>query len=66
MLFKLVWYRKGGAASASQWRDVVGVLRVSAGELEHAYLVRRAARLGVDELLAKAQAEAAAPRPSGS
>lgn len=59
ILFKLVWFRKGGGASNSQWRDVVGMLRVSGVGLDGGYLDRWAEQLGVEEALARARAESA-------
>ncbi len=59
VLRKLLWYRQGGCVSERQWRDVVEVLRVSGGEMENAYLVPWAERLGITALLARARAESA-------
>lgn len=58
ILHKLDWYRLGGEVSERQWLDVLGVLRVQAGRLDHAYLDRWAARLKVDDLLTQARQEA--------
>lgn len=60
VLRKLLWYRQGGEVSSKQWRDVVEVLRVSAGELDKPYLQQWADTLCVNDLLARAEAEAAA------
>jgi hypothetical protein len=54
VLRKLMWFRDGGESSTSQWRDIVQVLRVSAGKLDVSYLDEWAGRLGVAPLLAKA------------
>jgi hypothetical protein len=54
ILTKLVWYRSGGEISERQWRDVLGVLRISGNELDHDYLRKWAAQLGVIDLLEKA------------
>jgi hypothetical protein len=59
VLRKLLWYRQGGEVSHKQWRDVVEVLRVSGAEINRQYLVTWAEKLGVEDLLARAQAEAA-------
>jgi hypothetical protein len=59
VLRKLLWYREGGEVSSKQWRDVVEVLRVSGAEINHQYVAMWAEKLGVDELLTRAQAEAA-------
>lgn len=58
VLRKLLWYREGGAVSDRQWRDIVGVLRVSVDQADTRYLSDWAARLGLQDLLAKARAEA--------
>lgn len=56
---KLLWYRDGGEMSDRQWRDVVEVLRVSGHAMEDAYLASWCTRLGLANLLARAQKEAA-------
>ena len=56
VLRKLRWYRDGGEVSDRQWRDVLGVLRVSGPFLDVDYLDRWAPRIGVDGLLARARA----------
>jgi hypothetical protein len=58
---KLEWYRRGGEVSDRQWRDLVGVLKVQAGLLDHAYLVRWAHELGVSDLLSRALSDATIP-----
>jgi hypothetical protein len=55
VLRKLMWFRDGGEVSTSQWRDIVQVLRVSAGKLDDSYLDEWSGRLGVAPLLAKAR-----------
>ena len=60
ILLKLDWYRAGGEVSERQWGDVLGVLRVAAGDLDRAYLSRWAAELEVAGLLERALADAAA------
>jgi hypothetical protein len=57
ILFKLRWYRLGGETSDRQWFDVLGVLKVRAGQLDEAYLNRWAAELGVGDLLERAREE---------
>lgn len=57
MLAKLEWFRKGGEVSDRQWADVVGVLKTSPG-LDHQYLQRWSAELGVSDLLEKAVEDA--------
>ena len=54
ILHKLEWYRAGGEVSERQWGDIVGVLRVQTDSLDHAYLTRWAAELGVSDLLDRA------------
>lgn len=51
---KLVWFRDGGEVSDTQWRDVVGVLKVQHGQLRMDELRTWATRLSVDALLARA------------
>jgi hypothetical protein len=57
ILRKLVWFRAGGETSETQWRDVLGVLRVSGPRLERAYLAVWATPLGVQDLLDRALAQ---------
>jgi hypothetical protein len=57
LLAKLRWYREGGEVSDRQWYDITGI--VAAGPaLDMAYARSWAARLGVDDLLTKALADA--------
>lgn len=60
VLTKLEWFEKGGRVSDRQWRDVLGVLRISGDGLDRAYLARWAQELGLDELLAAAMRERSA------
>ena len=57
ILHKLVWYKLGDEVSERQWSDIIGVLRVQAGALDHEYLDRWAGPLMVANLLARATAE---------
>lgn len=59
VLRKLLWFRAGGEESVKQWRDVVEVLRVSSTAMDRDYLQRWAKELRVDDLLERAEAEAA-------
>jgi hypothetical protein len=58
VLRKLEWFRRGGERSDRQWRDVIGVLRVQRDRLDHGELAAWAERLGVADLVARAQREA--------
>lgn len=51
ILAKLDWYRMGGEVSERQWRDILGVLKIRAGELDMAYLQKWASELKVLDLL---------------
>jgi hypothetical protein len=59
VLRKLSWFRAGGSASDRQWRDVLGLLRVSGAHLDLRYLQITATELHLDDLLAQAIAESA-------
>jgi hypothetical protein len=54
LLAKLHWFRSGGEISETQWRDIRGVVRGCATALDHTYLERSAAKLGVRDLLERA------------
>jgi hypothetical protein len=58
LLRKLVWFREGGDVSDRQWRDVLGILRISGPQLDREYVDRWAAELGVRDLLQPANAQA--------
>ncbi len=59
VLLKLDWYRAGGEVSERQWGDVLGVLKVAAGDLDREYLSQWAKDLGLADLLERALVEAA-------
>ena len=59
ILSKLEWYRMGGEVSERQWRDILGVLKTRAGELDLDYLRQWAKELNVSDLLERALKEAA-------
>ena len=48
--------RLGGGDSDRQWGDILGVLRLNAGKLDHELLRSSASELGVADLLEKALA----------
>ncbi|HUP50353.1 MAG TPA: hypothetical protein VNA04_16370 [Thermoanaerobaculia bacterium] len=55
---KLRWFRLGGELSDLQWRDVLGILRISGERLDQSYLEEAATRFGVLDLLKRAREEA--------
>jgi hypothetical protein len=57
ILSKLEWYQMGGEVSDRQWRDISGVLKTQAGELDVEYLRKWAAELQVTDLLERALKE---------
>jgi hypothetical protein len=59
ILSKLEWYRLGGEVSERQWRDILGVLKTRAGELDISYLEKWGKELKVADLLERALQEAA-------
>ena len=54
VLSKLEWYRLGGETSERQWRDILGILKTRAGELDLEYLKKWAKDLNVANLLERA------------
>ncbi len=59
ILSKLEWYRSGGEVSDRQWRDILGVLKTRAGELDVDYLRQWAGELKVSDLLERILEDAA-------
>jgi hypothetical protein len=57
VLRKLDWYRRSGG-SERQWRDVVGILRVSSESIDHGDLRSAAEELGLGSLLDEAWRQA--------
>lgn len=58
LLAKLQWYRTGGEVSDRQWNDITGLLATNP-DLDFEYVDSWAARLRVEDLLARARAEVA-------
>ncbi len=58
ILQKLIWYRLGNRVSDRQWRDVLGVLKVQAEQLDFGYLAQWGKTLGLTELMTQALREA--------
>jgi hypothetical protein len=59
VLSKLEWYRLGGELSERQWRDILGVLKTRAGELDLEYLRQWAKELRLTSLFERAMKESA-------
>ncbi|TRZ53399.1 hypothetical protein D4S03_01835 [bacterium] len=59
LLAKLEWYRMGGEVSERQWRDVLGILKIQAENLDLDYLREWAKELKVSDLLKRALTESA-------
>jgi hypothetical protein len=54
ILSKLEWYRMGGEVSDRQWRDIIGVIKTRADNLDSDYLHKWAKELNVSDLLERA------------
>jgi hypothetical protein len=57
ILSKLEWYRMGGEVSDRQWRDMLGILKIQAGNLDLVYLRQWAKELKITDLLERALTE---------
>jgi len=57
ILAKLEWYRMGGEQSDRQWRDILGMMKTRAGELDLVYLRKWAGELKVSDLFERALKE---------
>lgn len=58
ILLKLRWFRETDCTSERQWDDVLGVLAIQGESLDFEYLTDSARKLGLEELLERARAEA--------
>ncbi len=56
---KLLWFQQGGESSSTQWRDIVQLLRLAAGDLDMSYIRTWSRFLDVDGLLARALVDSA-------
>lgn len=59
ILAKLEWYRMGGEMSERQWRDILGIMKIQAENLDLPYLHKWADNLGVADLLQRALQQSA-------
>lgn len=59
ILAKLEWFHLGGEISERQWRDILGILRIRANNIDLDYLRKWADRMSLRELLEKALVESA-------
>jgi hypothetical protein len=50
ILSKLEWFKMGGEVSERQWRDIIGVLKVQANNLDMEYLQKWVHRLHLSDL----------------
>jgi hypothetical protein len=57
ILAKLEWYFQGGEVSERQWRDILGVMKIRADELDLGYLRKWANELNVSNLMDRALKE---------
>ncbi len=57
ILTKLEWYRMGGEISERQWRDILGIFKTRAEELDLKYMQKWAQELEVGDLFERALQE---------
>lgn len=58
IIFQKLWYQMDSGISDCQWRDVLGVLKVQAEQLDYSYLHQWADSQGLINLLTQAMSEA--------
>lgn len=58
LLQKLRWFKKGGAVSDRQWRDILGIIRTQGDRLDRGYLAANAPAIEVEALLDRALRDA--------
>jgi hypothetical protein len=59
IISKLVWYQKGNRQSERQWRDILGVIKISGPNFDRVYLNRWCNKLGILDLISAAFSDAA-------
>jgi hypothetical protein len=58
LIRKLIWFRSGNEVSERQWRDILGILKVSGPKLDRDYLAAAATEVNITDLLERASNEA--------
>jgi len=54
VLSKIAWFKLGGSISDHRWKDILGVLKTNAFDLDFDYLQKWARELNISDLLEKA------------